>query len=358
MNGGADVAPVGALVVPVSADIKGLKSGLESAKGSLKGFAKDVRREAKDLSRIQGLFADVSNLGGLMGFAVGGAVGGAVGTVAGQLAEGIAKETGLLKAVGKEYVKFKDDFRILFGMDTEKQLAAKEDFKKQSELLGEKINVNDLGHVRAQAMARQRQGWNAKEIEQMSEMERLAESISKLRSTEKEAQAARLDMLRFGMDPIDRAVAEAKDRGMNVPNAAIFREALEKKRDFGLQEQGQRRNFQMLLERDREGKQNRMENDALLRQERDVMAGRIQGEFERQQDAAARPVEAMRKGSAAEFSALAKLRRELEKKDALTPDEIEDLRKQLEKNDGKREKQLDDIKRALKDPPIKQAVFN
>ena len=332
------MASVGALVVPISADIKGLQGGLKQAGREVKGFAKS--------------FALIEKLGagGILGSLFGGGLGGLVGQKLDDLTGFSETMESVVKAAGQR------GFNLLSGTDDKKLAAAEaaaiseaemaKSVQKRERALHVEFTLLTKGAEAARRAELAQAGWTKEAMNGVIAAEKInaqlkvqAEWVKLTAESVRRNDELELHKQRRMFGEVRDLEREAFNLGKTP--AQIRREMLDpdlapRERDRALKAIQQIENF------DKE----------------QGMAKRIQAELGG--GAFVAPALAgLRKGSSEEFSSLQKLRRELnriEKKDP-TPDEIREVRKRLEKDDAKREKQLEDIKKALKDPPIKQVWF-
>ena len=242
------MAPVGALVVPVSADISGFKSGLKQAQSQLKSFAKEAKGIGKSLGQLEGLGA-----GGLAGTLLGGGVGGFLGQLADQTFGITEAIKGLVDIdIKGAFIQLRDAGRGITegGRAWAQEMEAYSDTGEMGPLLKGHQQLKQSLEIENVLL---REGADAAEKLKLkfSEMPAiLAENVMQWQKANKELKAAKafqdaqvakqealakdvkrlqLDVERAGMNPIDRQVLELQEKGLAGPGVANVRALLERK---------------------------------------------------------------------------------------------------------------------------------
>jgi hypothetical protein len=353
--------PIGALTIPVSADIGGLSNKLQQAKSEIKGWGRDVKSYGKSLKTLEGL-----GIGGVAGSIVGGGIGGLIGKGLGKAAE----LSGVSEQLSREFEPIQDAFRQKLGLKTRKELEGVKEYNKTIDEMFFKKDVGELGEEEALRNKRIRQKWTPEMIENEAAGNRILkrqeeQAHSEELATQKRAEKGMAlgglerEAALAGLDHNERRLAELREKhGLSDKEVDKARDAMQ--RADTVRQEAHLRDT-LLHEKAMDllpggGDFNKMFGDQMS-PARNALADRIQQEWDR--GGYYGPTAAMRKDSAAEFSNLNKLRRamaQLDKPDP-TPEEIRKMADRLREDDAKREKQLEDIKAALKDPPLKQAQF-
>lgn len=322
------MAAIGALTIPVSADIKGLQKGLKDAQKEIKAFG-------KTLGRIEGM-----GIGGILGALAGGGIG---GFVLGKLDDAVGL-TDKIKEVFKELGQ--GAFDKFAGVNS-KELAAQEErlakelegtktFQKREQAMKLELVRMKEGEDAAFRLQLQQEGRNAIEIKIL---ELMRQQTKEFRDQEKAAaEVAAINKRRGDIlfdlhtravdagidDPIELELRRLRRQGLNEKDLEFARKDLEKIRDMDARRDAVRQVV-----------------DGLWFNPKNF--GGMFGEEKKAFDALA----PMLKGSRDEFSALNKLRRGLQAADKDADKQMLEIEK----------KQLDaqrKIQKAVENPPIKQ----